>query len=221
VLRVWPFVASKYQRLALPAEFEGRDFVVELLAWCRKNQTHVAAADGSIARAIESMAAGEGMRFGFDWWDASTSSILFGGMFLGFVALIVGDSPFDHYGAWDVTMAVLGLLLLGGLAALSAVAWLDAGRELVVSAKGLAEHRQRRLVRELTWDQMTGVDALRRRREAEVLGCNGDGSTTIEGSNIQNQAVLAAMIEHLLIRELERRGLTRSLRPQDVRSGPE
>lgn len=217
VLRAGPFVTSKYQRLALPADFDGRDLLVQLIAWCRENRTRIGAADGSITRAVEAMAADEGMKFEFDRWAASTSSILFGGVFLAFAASIVGDRPFDQYGAWDAAMAALGLLLLGGFAALSTVAWFDAGQELVVSSKGLAEYRQRRLVRELTWDQMTHVDALRRRREGEVLGCNSDGSTVIEGSNLKYQAVLGATVEHLLVRELERRGLTRSLRPEDVR----
>jgi hypothetical protein len=219
IVRTWPFVASGSARIWLPGEFEGRDLLTDLVAWSHDNRRAIAASDGSLTRALEARAAGEGLRFDFDWLAATVASSLMGGVFLAFVGMtIADDKPFTQYSLWDTLMTFVGIVLLGGLALLSFLSWANIGRLAIVSTRGLAEHRRGQLAHQLSWDQMTRPEALKRRRDADYLGCNDAGTIAIDGEGLRRSSLLNAVVDHLLVRELERRELTRKLKPEDVRA---
>lgn len=188
----------------------------DLAAWCCDMRGEIAGADGSLVNALDAMAASGRLRFGFSQsgaWVASFVAVVLGAIV---ISSFVRESPSDL-----TLLPILGFvvlfLLVGFAVTESARFWLDAGREIVVSTRGLSLSKAGRTVANLTWHEMTQPDALKHRKEKRVLGCSADGRAVIDGRSMQRAAVLEVIVDHFITRELARRGLTRTLKPGDVR----
>lgn len=208
--------------LDLPGEFKGRDFVVALMNWCRENRTEIAAAGGSLNRTVEAMAHGSGLHFNFDWWDKALSSTLLIGLFLGVLVLIgvaASQESLASLGALEILASIALTVVFGGLALLSALDWKDAGLKITISTQDVVTNKHNRATLRLTWDQIVKPAALKRRRDDEALVCGEGEADTLFSETFRFAPVLAELFEHLLIQEINRRAISRSMTPVEVR-GP-
>lgn len=206
--------------LRLPGVSSGRDFVMALLGWCRENRVQVAAAGGSLKKAVEAMAHGSGVRFKFDWMDKALSSALSIGLFLGLLLLAVvsaREESFASMGVFEMLGSVVLFLVFGGIALSSVLDWRDAGLEVIISTHGVVATKHNKTNLRLTWDQIVRPAALQRRRDDQALVCGEAEREVLFRETFRFSAVLAEFFEHLLIREIDRRALSQSMTPREVR----
>jgi hypothetical protein len=214
LVRTWPFVTSPNVSFWLPLDIEGRELLRALTDWSCANRRAIAAEDGSLRRTIETMAAGEGIRFAVTWRGALVGTAIF----IAFAPMIwfADDRTFGEWTIGEIVGAVGLLLVLAAILLRPLLTVVGPRREVVVSERGLEAFRGGERRPTLTWDEMTPPDALRLRRQKKVLGCDRAGRT-VESTELRAAEVLEAIVDHLLVRELERRGLTGALSPEDVR----
>lgn len=193
------------------------DLFAQLIAWCCDARGDIAGADGSLVKALDAMASNGRLRFGFSQsgaWVPSLVAIVLGA---GVIGSFVGGPPLEL--TLLSIFAFVVLTLLAGWSVIAAINfWRDAGKEIVVSDRGLSVSKAGRVLANLTWHEMTQPDALKLRTEKRVLGCSGDGRTIIDGRNMRRALVLEIIVDHFITRELARRRLTRTLKPSEVRS---
>lgn len=196
---------------------DGPNPFADLVAWCCDIRGDIAGADGSLLKAVDAMAASSRLRFGFSQSGALGSSFV--AVVLGaiVIASFVGGPPPEP--TLLPILLFVAFLLLAGWSVIAAVNfWRDAGKEVVVSKRGLSVSRSGRTLADLTWHEMTQPDALKHRKDKGVLGCSADGRTVVDGRSMQRAVVLEIIVDHFITRELARRGLTRTLKPDAVRS---
>lgn len=196
---------------------DGPDLFAELVAWCCDRRGDIAGADGSLAKALDAMAANGRLRFGFSQAGALVTSLVAVVLAASVIGSFVRGLPLEL--TLLPILLFVALLLLAGWGVIASVNfWRDAGKEIVVSNRGLSVSRAGRMLANLTWHEMAQPEALRHRKDKRVLGCSAGGRTVIDGRSMQRAVVLEIIVDHFITRELARRGLTRTLKPDAVRS---
>jgi hypothetical protein len=222
-LERWSGLDERYHGEAGPAfnlnsaREDGPDLFAELIAWCYEMRGEIAGADGSLVEALDAMAANGRLRFAFSQSGAVVTS---------FIAVVVGAmvvASFVQGPPLELTLLPIllfvALVLFAGWTAIASVSfWRDAGKEILVSNRGLSVSKDGRIFADLTWHEMTQPEALKLRNDKGVLGCSGDGRIAVDGRSMQRAPVLEIIVDHFITRELSRRGVTRTLKPKAVRS---
>lgn len=197
---------------------DGPDLFADLVAWCCEMRGEIAGADGSLAKALDAMAMSGRLRFEFSQSSALVTVLVAVGVGAVVIASFLRGPSSSEVPLWSILLFVLLLFSAGWALIASLDFWRDAGKEIVVSNRGLSVSRAGRTLANLTWHEMTQPDALKHRKDKGVLGCSSDGRTVIDGRSMQRAPVLAIIVDHFITRELARRGLTRTLKPDAVRS---
>jgi hypothetical protein len=196
---------------------DGPDVFAELIAWCCEMRGEIAGAGGSLVKALDAIAANGRMRFAFNQSGAVVTALT--AAVLG--ALVVGSfvrGPPPDLTLLPILLFVAVFLFAGWSAIASVSVWRDAGKEVLVSNRGLSVSKDGRMLADLTWQEMTQPEALKLRSDKGVLGCSGDGRIVVDGRSMQRAAVLEIIVDHFITRELARRGVTQRLKPKAVRS---
>lgn len=213
------FRASNGQTFALPGDSRTRDAVLNVVRWCAEVRGDIAGAGGSLLRAIDEMAAHGKLRFRFDRRSAFGEVAVALALVVMFVWLGLAAWA-DRDGGWDLLVfgalaAVAGWWLIASISSLS-----DLDAEILVTDRGLSKSTGGRTVATLTWHEAAQPAALSIRWANRLLASSPDGRTRIDGSRMVHARALEAVVDHLLMRELERRGLKRTLKLSDVRREP-
>jgi len=196
---------------------DGPDLFAELIAWCCEMRGEIAGAGGSLVKALDAMAANGRLRFAFNQSGAVVTALTAAVLGVVVVGSFMRGPPLDL--TLLPILLFVALLLFAGWSVIASVrSWRDAGKEVLVSKRGLSVSKDGRMLADLTWQEMTQPEALKRRSDKGVLGCTSDGRIAVDGRNMQRAAVLEVIVDHFVTRELARRGVTRTLGPKAVRS---
>jgi len=191
---------------------DGPDLFAGLIAWCYEMRGEIAGAGGSLVKALDAMAANGRLRFAFSQSGAVVTSVIAVGIGAMVVASFVRGPPLDL--TLLPILLFVALFLFAGWGVIASVSfWRDAGKEVLVSSRGLSVSKDGRVLADLTWHEMTQAEALKRRSDKGVLGCTSDGRIAVDGRNMQRAAVLEIIVDHFVTRELVRRGVTLTLGP--------
>jgi hypothetical protein len=213
------FRAPNGEVFAFPGNSRTRDAVLDIVRWCAAVRGDIAGAEGSLLGAIDEMAVHGKLRFRFDRRRAFGEVAVASALLAFFVWL--------GFSIWSDRGVVGDLVVFGGLSAFG-LWWLvtsisslsDLDTEILVSDRGLSKSKGGRTIASLSWHEVSQPPALKIRWENRLLASSPDGKTRIDGTGMIHARALEAVVDHLLVRELERRGLKRTLKVADVRREP-
>jgi hypothetical protein len=213
------FRGSDGQVFSLPGDTRTRDAALGIVRWCADVRGEIAGAEGSLLRAVDEMAKHGRLRFRFD------RRRLFGEVVFGSAAVLLlsglavfayaDTGEIGHLLSFGIFVAFALWIVVTALLALP-----DLKAEILVSTRGVSKSVDGQSVVVLSWSEIMQPAALKERWTHRLLASSADGRTRIDSSRFVHARALEAVVDHLLVRELERKGLTRTLKLADVRREP-
>ncbi len=203
----------------LPSTFDGRDFLVEFAEWVVSIRREIGLANGSFVRGLDGAASGKGLRFEFDWWGTLVSTLCIAGLFALFGWVFIKDnaSVFEVWMVFPIVVIAVVTAIFGWLIWAALSNWKLLGVSTIVSSGGIRTVRGGKTLMSLTWDEITTPEAIRQRKENFHLACDTTGTRFISSDAMRSSKILEAVVDHFLIRELERRRRLSDFKPTDLR----